>query len=134
MCAWDFCMWVIFEKQMYCWPRSLCSGVENKLLILLSELIHSNHNQLFKCWKWAFFWQKNIQNTKRFTDSKLSQNWCQHPHWFYQQIFCMLWWQAMQNIFKFTFWNNLDILGNCWILAEISIILTRRKHYKNKTW
>ena len=58
MCAWDFCMWVIFEKQMYCWPRSLCSGVENKLLILLSELIQSNHNQLFKCWKWAFFDKK----------------------------------------------------------------------------
>ena len=34
----------------------------------------------------------------------------------------------MWKIFKFTFWSDLDIQANCWILAQISIILTMRKH------
>ena len=69
-----------------------CSALENKLLILLSELIHSNHNQLFKCWKWAFFNKEisyKIQKDSQLQNSVKTQS--TSTLILSQQIFCMLW-------------------------------------------
>ena len=78
----------VLEAHQFFWPVF----TKNRLLMLHSML---------------HFWE-NEGGSNVWVSNWYIIYWVRDLHWFCGQIFCMLWQQAKQKIFNFTFWGDLN--------------------------